>query len=98
MTRRALVTGASSGIGEAVARVLASEGYRVALLARRRDRLDRLAAELTPVEAGPHVVLPCDLTNFSAIEGAAARLEDEFGGLDLLVNKCVHATPVTHAL
>lgn len=86
MTRRALVTGASSGIGEAVARVLASEGYRVALLARRRDRLDRLAAELSPVEAGPHVVLPCDLTDFNAIEGAAARLEDEFGGLDLLVN------------
>lgn len=87
MTRRALVTGASSGIGEAVARLLAAEGYRVALLARRRDRLDQLAAELPANDAGPHLVLPCDLTDFHAIEGAAARLGEEFGGgLDLLVN------------
>lgn len=84
--RRALVTGASSGIGEAVTRVLAQAGYRVALLARRRERLDEIAAELPISPAGPHVVLPCDLTDFAAIERAAESLGEDFGGLDLLVN------------
>lgn len=84
--RRALVTGASSGIGEAVARLLAAEGYRVALLARRRERLDRLLAEMPASPAGEHLVLPCDLTDFAAIEDAAARIDTAFGGLDLLVN------------
>lgn len=84
--RRALVTGASSGIGEAVTRLLAQEGYRVALLARRRDRLDQIAAELPVSEAGPHLVVPCDLTDFPSIEAAVAKIDGEFGGLDLLVN------------
>ena len=80
------MTGASSGIGEAVARVLAAEGYRVALLARRRARLDAVAAELQPCAEGPHLVLPCDLTDFPSIERAAEEIDAEFGGLDLLVN------------
>lgn len=86
MTRRALVTGASSGIGEAVARALSAAGYRVALLARRQDRLDRLLAELPKVDGGDHLVLPCDLTDFDAIERATSKLAEAFGGLDLLVN------------
>jgi NAD(P)-dependent dehydrogenase (short-subunit alcohol dehydrogenase family) len=81
--RRALVTGASSGIGAAVCRVLAAEGYRVALLARRRDTLEGLAAELS---GSGHVVVPCDLTDPASIEAAARAVEAEFAGLDLLVN------------
>lgn len=81
--RRALVTGASSGIGEAVARLLADEGYRVALLARRRGELERVASELP---GDGHLVLACDLTDPLAIESAVAELERRFGGLDLLVN------------
>ena len=81
--RRALVTGASSGIGAATARLLAAKGYKVALLARRRDRLDSLLLEL---EGDGHLVLPCDLVDESAIEGAFTALDSSFGGLDLLVN------------
>lgn len=83
VVRRALVTGASSGIGAATARLLASEGYRVGLLARRRERLDALCAEL---EGTGHLVLPCDLTQAEEIASALLKLEEAFGGLDLLVN------------
>lgn len=83
MTRRALVTGASSGIGEATCRLLAREGYRVALLARRRGNLERLAREL---EGDGHLVVPCDLTDPASIEAAGGVVEEAFGGLDLLVN------------
>lgn len=77
------MTGASSGIGEAVARLLAGRGYRVALLARRPSELERVRAEL-PGEG--HLVLRADLTDPASIERAFARLEEAFGALDLLVN------------
>jgi NAD(P)-dependent dehydrogenase (short-subunit alcohol dehydrogenase family) len=81
-----LVTGASSGIGECAARLLASEGYRVALLARRADRLHGIEAELHRDGSGPHLVLPCDLRDETALRAAMQRVEASFGALDLLVN------------
>ncbi|QDZ15586.1 SDR family NAD(P)-dependent oxidoreductase [Humibacter ginsenosidimutans] len=81
----ALVTGASSGIGEATARALAAEGASVALVARRGDRLERLAGEL----AGPGVrVLPveADITDRDQARAAVARTVNELGSLDILVN------------
>ncbi len=82
----ALVTGASSGIGEAVAVLLAERGYRVGLLARREERLERVAHGLPASDHPGHLVLPCDLTDPAAIEGALARVSEAFGALDLLVN------------
>lgn len=81
--RRALVTGASSGIGAAVARLLAGEGWRVALLGRREELLAEVAAAC---EGRGHLVLPCDLTDPAALRATFERVGEQLGGLELLVN------------
>jgi short-subunit dehydrogenase len=79
--RTAVVTGSSSGIGEVTARRLASDGWRVLLVARREDRLSALSSEL-PDSA----YLAVDLTAPDAPERVRARVEELWGRLDLLVN------------
>lgn len=79
--RVAVITGASSGIGEALARELLSEGYRVALLGRRLERVAALADEL----GEGAIAIQADVTDRDSIAGAAARVQ-EFGGADVLVN------------
>jgi len=59
--RVTLITGASAGIGTELARVFASKGHRVALVARRADRLEALASEITAAGAPAPIVIPCDL-------------------------------------
>ena len=80
--RVAVVTGASSGIGEATARALASDGYRVALLARRLDRITALAGEL----GDGSVAIQADVTDRDSIVAAAERVREQLGGADVLVN------------
>jgi NADP-dependent 3-hydroxy acid dehydrogenase YdfG len=83
--RVALVTGASSGIGEATARALAGAGAAVAIGARRRDRLDALAGTLR--DGGARVLqLDLDVTDEQSCRAAVARTREELGGLDVLVN------------
>ena len=86
MPETALVTGASSGIGEQFARQLAGRGHDLVLVARRADRLERLAAEL-PTEA--HVVA-CDLATDAA--SLAGRVQELGAEVDLLVNNAGFGT------
>ncbi|MEV4561934.1 SDR family oxidoreductase [Kitasatospora sp. NPDC049285] len=84
-TRTAVVTGAASGMGAATARLLAADGARVALLARRTDRLEALAAELTAA-GGRVLAVTADVTDQASVDAAAARVHDAYGRVDLVVN------------
>lgn len=83
--RTALVTGASSGLGRHIALVLARAGARVALAARRVDRLEAAAAECSQYGA-PAVVVPLDLLDRESIAAAAAQAHAALGRVDILVN------------
>ena len=87
--KRALVTGASSGIGEEFARQLAKRGYDVVIVARRRDRLDKLANELK--EGGVEAeVIAADLSRPEGVAAVAERLEK--GDIGVLVNNAGFGT------
>jgi NADP-dependent 3-hydroxy acid dehydrogenase YdfG len=81
----ALVTGASSGIGEATARALASHGAKVAVAARRLERLERLASEIGG-QGHTALAIQSDVTDQAQAIAAVDRTVDELGGLDILVN------------
>jgi NADP-dependent 3-hydroxy acid dehydrogenase YdfG len=81
----ALVTGASSGIGEATARQLAAQGAAVALVARRKERLEALAAKIKSA-GGQALVLPTDICQQADAIAAVERTVNELGRLDILVN------------
>ena len=80
--RVAVITGASSGIGAAAARALVASDFRVALLARRIERLQVLADEL----AEGAIAVEADVTDRASLEAAAERVKRELGGADVLIN------------
>ena len=78
----AVITGASSGIGAAAARLLVDEGVHVVLAARRRERLDSLASELGDAAS----IVETDVADNAAVAALFAHVHQRFGGLDLLFN------------
>lgn len=83
--KRVLVTGASSGIGEATARAVARRGATVLVVARRADELDRVVAGIRH-EGGSAQTYPCDLTDEAAVQSLVERLLADHGGVEMVVN------------
>ena len=81
----ALVTGASSGIGEATALALAASGAKVALAARRTDRLDAVVKQITE-SGGEALALACDVTAEAQVNQTVQAVKEKWGRLDMLVN------------
>lgn len=83
--KRILVTGASSGIGEAGAEKLARAGAKVVVVARRQELLDAVATRITAA-GGDARAIACDLSDLDAIDELVATLERDLGGIDILIN------------
>ena len=90
--RVAIVTGAGSGIGKAVALALMKEGYAVALAGRRKEALEGTATEGKPL-GGRSLVVPTDVTDPASIKALFARTKEAFGRLDLLFNNAGTGAP-----
>ncbi|KIZ38410.1 SDR family NAD(P)-dependent oxidoreductase, partial [Rhodopseudomonas palustris] len=87
MTERvALITGASAGIGLELARIFAADAHRVALVARRADRLTALADEIVAAGGSAPIIIPCDLAVPGATDQVAAALQAAGVEVDYLVN------------
>jgi short-subunit dehydrogenase len=84
--RVTLITGASAGIGAALARVFAANGHRLALVARREDRLSALASEITAAGGTEPIVIPSDLTQPDACDSIAAALAQAGVDVEYVVN------------
>src|SRR5579875_2987964 len=83
--KRILVTGASSGIGESGAEMLARHGATVLAVARRKDLLDAVVDRIT-TNGGSATAIPCDLSDLDAVDTLVADVEQRLGGVDILVN------------
>ncbi len=83
--KRILLTGASSGIGEAAAEQFAERGATVVVVARRGDLLDELADRITNA-GGTAMSIPCDCSDMDAIDALVADVEARIGGIDILIN------------
>jgi 3-hydroxy acid dehydrogenase / malonic semialdehyde reductase len=92
----AVITGASSGIGRATARAFAAAGARLALSARRYDRLEALLPELTAAGAHDVAIFQCDVRDPVQVDAFVQRIVDAFGRIDILVNNAGLARGMEH--
>src|ERR1700740_2034146 len=83
--KRVLLTGASSGIGEAGAELLARHGATVVAVARRKDLLEALTDRVTNGGASA-ISIPCDVSDMDACDALVADVEKRIGGVDILIN------------
>jgi NAD(P)-dependent dehydrogenase (short-subunit alcohol dehydrogenase family) len=89
MHKTAMITGAGSGVGRAVAKALAPQGWSLVLVGRKQETLEETARGLT----GDHLVAPADVGDPAQVKGVFARLKDKFGRLDMLFNNAGMGTP-----
>ena len=87
-----LITGASRGIGAEAARIFAAAGANVALLARSRESLSDLAAEIGDTA----LAIPCDVARYGDVAAAVAACTERFGGLDVLIGNAGVIEPISH--
>ena len=83
--KTAVVTGASSGLGVQMAKAFALQGADLAIMARRKEKLEKVAEEIRALGV-KCLVVPCDVTDTNAIQSAAQMIEKEYGKVDILVN------------
>jgi 3-oxoacyl-[acyl-carrier protein] reductase len=93
--KRALISGSTSGIGAACARILASEGVRVAVNGRSRGRAEKVADEIRD-EGGEVLVAPGDVTSEDGARSVVEKVEEAFGGIDILVNNVGNPSEESH--
>ena len=88
--RVAIVTGGSLGIGRAIAEAFAREGMKVALVARSKDTLTQVAAEISAASGAQVIAVPADVGNTEAVRAAVDETARLLGGIDVLVNGAAH--------
>ena len=93
--RKAIITGASGGIGEIIAKSLAREGVKLALLGRNEEKLKKLAVETEKLSGEKAVIIPGDLTSAEYVLQAVKQANELLGGIDILINNAgiAHSTP-----
>lgn len=91
--KTAVITGASQGIGEATARLMAEAGCAVVLAARSAGKISAIAEDIRNAGGKAHAI-PCDVSRFADVEAAIVAAETEFGGLDILVNNAGVIDPI----
>jgi NAD(P)-dependent dehydrogenase (short-subunit alcohol dehydrogenase family) len=89
MNKTAMITGAGSGVGRAVAKALAPQGWSLVLVGRKQQTLDETAHGL----GGDHLVAPADVGDPAQVKTVFAKLKDKFGRLDMLFNNAGMGTP-----
>lgn len=86
--RTVVITGASAGVGRAIARAFGEEGARVALLARGIDGLEGARSEIDGA-GGEALVIPTDVADFDEVDAAAAKVMDAWGQIDVWINNAM---------
>lgn len=82
----ALVTGCSGGLGVQMAKALASQGCNIVALARRMEKLEEVAAEITAAYGVEVLPIKCDITDTASVDAAVAQTMEKFGRLDIVIN------------
>lgn len=82
----ALVTGCSGGLGVQMAKALASQGCNIVALARRMEKLEEVAAEITAAYGVEVLPIKCDITDTASVDAAVAKTMEKFGRLDIVIN------------